>query len=41
MLIGFLAIGLRREGSPRQTHRLILLVIVVLVGYEAIRIHAI
>jgi hypothetical protein len=41
MLIGFLAVGLGRERSPRHAHRLILLVIIVVIGYEAAKIHAI
>jgi len=41
LFVGFLAIGLGRERSPRLTNRLIILLILVVVGYEAMKIHAI
>lgn len=41
MFVGFLAIGLGRERFPRQAHYLVILVIIVTVGYEALKIHAI
>ena len=41
MFFGFLAIGLGRERSPRHMHRLVLLMIIVVIGYEAAKIHAI
>ena len=41
MFIGFLAIGLGRERTPHQANRLIFLVILVVIGYETVKLHAI
>jgi hypothetical protein len=41
MIIGFFVIGLGRDRPARQAHRLALLVIIVALGYEAARLHAI
>ncbi len=41
LFVGFLAIGLGRERTPRRSRRLILLVVIVVVGYAAAKIHAI
>jgi len=41
MFVGFLVIGLGRERPTRQTTRLTLLVVILVIGYEAAKIHAI
>ena len=41
MFVGFLVIGLGRDRSSRQAHRLALLVIIVVIGYETAKLHAI
>jgi hypothetical protein len=41
MFVGFLVIGLGRDRPSRRANRLVLLVIIVIVGFEASRLHAI
>jgi hypothetical protein len=41
MFIGILVVGLSRNRSSRQAHRLVMLVIIVVIGLETAKIHAI
>jgi hypothetical protein len=41
LFVGFLVVGLGRERPTRHANLLIFLVIIVVVGYEAAKIHAI
>jgi len=41
MLIGFLVVGLSRSRSGHTANRLVPLVIIVVLGYEAAKLHAI
>jgi hypothetical protein len=40
MFIGFLVIGLGRDRSPQRAKWLVILVIVVVIGYQAAKTHA-
>lgn len=41
MFVGFLAVGLGRQRPTRHANGLIFLVIIIVIGYEAAKIHAI
>jgi hypothetical protein len=41
LFVGFLVVGLGRQRPTRHANRLILLVVIVVIGYEAAKIHAI
>ncbi len=41
IFIGFLVIGLGRDRSPRTVVGLVLVVVIVVIGYEAAKLHAI
>jgi len=41
LFVGFLVIGLSRDRSAKVTSRLVILIILVVIGYEAAKIHAI
>jgi hypothetical protein len=41
MFIGFIFVGLRGDPSSRRAHWLVLVVIVVVLSYEAVKIHAV
>jgi hypothetical protein len=40
LFIGFIVVGLSRERPSRQTQVLILLIILVVIGYQTARTHA-
>jgi hypothetical protein len=40
LFVGFLVVGLGRQRPTGRTNRLVILVVIVVVGYEAAKIHA-